>query len=257
MSSPQKWDRIWSPLSEVTLDDLDREIWRNLSRTVPFEGRSLLELGCGRGVQSRFMLDAGAASATLVDMSAEALRLAERLFTGFDNVHFVQGDLLDYRADHPFDIVLSSGTVEHFRGEQLLQCLRVHRDHARRLVVIVVPTTPHYNEIQCRTRRFRSALGYERPISARRMRDLLLAVGLRPLLLRRFFPLYNARAYWSLPRTGAGRVDRWLDRKFAKLDQWGERRQVRQRLTVPLRRLDRIFGGLLLAVAAPLGQAPR
>jgi SAM-dependent methyltransferase len=243
------WDRLWRRAQDVTLDGLDLEIWRNLSAHVPFQGRSVLELGCGRAVLSRLAIDAGAASATLVDSSAEALRVARQLFAGVQAVEFVQQDLLRYRAGRQFDIVLSSGLVEHFRGDQLVQCLRAHADHARDLVAIIAPTSPHPNAVQCRRRRFVEMYGYERPISARRMASLLSQVGLRPLVLRRFFPLYNLGIRWWVPCTGNGRIARRLDRWAAKLDSWPIRRGIRDHLIPPLRRFDRILGGLLLAVA--------
>jgi len=249
MGASGKWDLLWSHLEKVVADDLDLEIWRNLEIYVPFRGRSLLELGCGRALQSRFAIEAGAISATLVDNSPEALRLARSTFAGVRAVSFVQQDLLEYRSQERFDIVLSSGTVEHFRGESLLHCLRVHAEHARGLVVIVTPSTPHYNEFQCRTRRFVDTFGYERPISTRRMKRLLSAVGLRPLVLRRFFPLYNLRAYWSLPRSGISRLDRWLDYRLMTLDTWVEQKQLRRQIIPYFRRFDRVLGGLLLAVA--------
>jgi len=249
------WDHLWSAPQGIVVDDLDREIWRYLSAHVPFCGRSVLELGCGRGIQSRFALDAGATDVTLLDSSAQALNVARRVFAGLPQAEFVQQNLLGYRAGRRFDIVLSSGTVEHFRGEQLTRCLRVHRDHARELVAIVVPTTPHPNALQCRTRRFVETYGYERPISAHEMERLLRSVDLRPLLLRRFFPLYNLRAHWLIPRTGFPRLDRRLGRLSAKLDTWVARRGIPTRLVSPLRRFDRLLGGLLLALAAPPGPA--
>lgn len=251
MNGRSHWDRLWSLLEEVVVDDLDREIWRNLSSWVDFGGCSLLELGCGRGILSRFSVAAGARSVTLVDQAPEALRLARRAFAHVSQVEFVQSDVLTYEAGEQFDIVLSSGLLEHFRGEQLLSCMKVHCKHARGMVVIVVPSTPHYNEVQCRTRRFVRTFGYERPISQRRMARLMRAVDLRPVVLKRFHPLYNLRAYWSLPRSGVGVIDRRLDRWYARLDMWAEKRRLRDQLIPRLRQFDRLLGGLLLAVGRP------
>jgi SAM-dependent methyltransferase len=230
---------------------MDREILANLAEYIPFRGHSLLELGCGRGILSRFAMEQGAASATLVDSSGEALQLARRVLADMSPIEFVQGDLLAYRSSRKFDIVLSSGVLEHFRGQALMDCLRVHADHACGLVAIIVPTTPHANEYHCRTRRFVDVCGYERPISALRMRRLLVRAGMKPLLMRRFFPLYNVGAYWTLPRTAIGCIDRELDRKLLKLDASIAKRHIRDRVIPRLRRLDSLLGGLLLAVARP------
>ena len=249
------WDSLWSQVQDISVVGLDREIRRQLSANIRFEGKSLLELGCGRGLQSWYAMQEGARSATLVDSSPEALRLAQHLFADVDRVSFVEHDLLAFQADREFDIVLSSGVAEHFRGEELLRCLRTHVEHARELVAIIVPSTPHINEFCCRTKRFAGNFGYERPISVRRMARLLREAGMRPLVLRRFFPLYNVHAYWLGPRSGIRRVDRRLDRWYAKLDSWLERKRVRESLIPLLRPLDRPLGGVLLAVAQPEGRA--
>ena len=251
MTELESWDGLWQNLDEVVIDDLDREVWRNLAQHVCFEGRSVLELGCGRGVLSRFAAAAGARGVTLVDSSAEALRIARGLFEGVDSVRFVHQDLLEYREEARSDIVLSSGTVEHFEGERLRQCLRVHRDHARERVVIVVPAAPHPNTLIAKTRRFREIYGYEKPISLRQMRSLLQDVGLQPLLLRRFHPLYNITARWLTPRTGLRLLDRVLDCGARRAQGLGRLLRVHARLIPPLRRFDDRLGGLLLAVAAP------
>ena len=251
MTDARKWDLLWSPLEEVVLGDVDREIWRNLAAHVPLRGRTLLELGCGRGIHSRLAMEAGAAAATLVDNSPEALRLARLVFQGIPGVRFVEQDLLAFHSEARFDIVFSSGTVEDFRGEELMRCLRAHRDHCRELVAIVVPCTPHYNEVHCRTRRFVRAFGYERPISVRRMGRLLRRAGLRPVVLKRFYPQYGLGAYWSVPRTGVRWMDSRLEFWLMQADVWAYQRRLPERLIRPLRRLDRLLGGLLLAVAAP------
>ena len=248
--STSKWDAHWSRVG-VVLDDMDREIFANLARYVPFRRHTLLELGCGRGILSRFAMEQGAASATLVDSSSEALQLARRVLTGMDRVEFVQDDLLAHRSHRRSDIVLSSGVLEHFRGRALMDCLRVHADHAAQMVAIIVPTTPHANEYHCRTRRFVDVCGYERPISAPRMKRLLVTAGMKPLLMRRFFPLYNVGAYWTLPRTAIGCIDRELDRQFLKLDASIAKRRLRERWIPRLRRFDSLLGGLLLAIASP------
>jgi SAM-dependent methyltransferase len=251
MSGGSPWDRLWSLLEEVVVDDLDREVWRNLASHVDFRGRSVLELGCGRGLLSRFAVAAGARSATLVDQAPEALRIARGLLADVPGAEFVQGDVLGYEGGRRFDIVLSSGLVEHFEGERLASCLEVHGRHAGGVVAIVVPSTPHYNEVQCRTRRFVETFGYERPISARRMAGLMRAARLHPIVLRRFHPLYNLRAYWSIPRMGIGVIDRRLDRWYRKVDSWAQRHGTRDRLVPHLRRFDRLLGGLLLAIGKP------
>jgi len=251
VSENDHWDRIWSHSSGGESGDLDQEIFRVLRQGVDFTGRSVLELGCGRGTLGRFALERGAGQVTLLDRSAKALAVARKVLAGRDRVSFVQADVLSLDLGRRFDIVLSSGLLEHFRGEEQIRCLEAHADHAAEQVVIIVPATPHWNEFHCRTGRFRSTYGYERPISIRRMRALFRAAGLTPALMRRFFPLYNVGFYWSLPRTGLPPLDRFLDRKCAKLDAWATKRGIRRWVSAGLRPLERFTGGLLIAVGRP------
>ena len=118
-SGDSPWDRLWSLLDEVVVDDLDREVWLNLASHVDFRGRSLLELGCGRGLLSRFAFAAGARSATLVDRAPEALRIARGLLADAPGAEFVQSDVLGYEGGRRFDIVLSSGLLEHFEENEV------------------------------------------------------------------------------------------------------------------------------------------
>ncbi len=248
VSGSDHWDRIWAHSSGEKSGDLDEEIFRALRGSVDFTGRSLLELGCGRGTLGRFALEQGAGRVTLLDRSAEALAVARKVLAGCDQVSFVQADVLSLDLGRKFDLVLSSGLLEHFRGEEQIRCLKAHADHAAEKVVVIVPATPHWNEFHCRTGRFRATYGYERPISIRRMSALFAAAGLTPVLMRRFFPLYNVGLYWSLPRTGLPPLDRFLDRKSAKLDAWATKRGLRRLVNAALRPLEGVTGGLLIAV---------
>jgi 23S rRNA G2069 N7-methylase RlmK/C1962 C5-methylase RlmI len=63
----------------------------------------------------------GAKKLTLVDSSKEALKLANKLFQGIDIVEFVNADILERDHKMKYDIILSSGVVERFQGENLLK----------------------------------------------------------------------------------------------------------------------------------------
>lgn len=103
-----------------------------------------LEVGAGRGSISSYFAEAGY-RCTLVDTSAAALHVAERVFAlNGHRASYVVGDAnrLEF-ADGSFDVVVSIGLLEHFReierplGEQL----RVLR-RGGRCFCYVVPERP-------------------------------------------------------------------------------------------------------------------
>jgi len=115
-------------------DDLDRyhfEKLHHLLRLVPFEtsrGRSVLEVGCGAGVDlARFAR--GGADVTGVDLSAAAIGLAR---TNFEQQRLrgrfevADGEALPF-ADDTFDLVFAHGVVQYTpRPRKLIEeCRRV------------------------------------------------------------------------------------------------------------------------------------
>ena len=78
-------------------------------------GKRVLEVGCGRGSLSAYFSDAGY-NCTLLDISAEAIKIAEEAFSKNDlNAEFHVGDAESLSfSDMSFDIVFSIGLLEHF-----------------------------------------------------------------------------------------------------------------------------------------------
>jgi len=115
-------------------DDLDQyhfEKLHHLLRLVPFEtsrGRSVLEVGCGAGVDLvRFAR--GGADVTGVDLSAAAIELARK---NFEQQHLrgrfevADGEALPF-ADDTFDLVFAHGVVQYTPRPRTLieECRRV------------------------------------------------------------------------------------------------------------------------------------
>jgi cyclopropane fatty-acyl-phospholipid synthase-like methyltransferase len=106
-------------------------------------GLRTIELGSGRGDLSVLLAERGA-KATLLDASDQALVQAERRFDRLGRAaEFVQADLFDLsqRLHRRFDVALSSGVIEHFRGDRRSDAIRAHFDVLRDggLAVISVP----------------------------------------------------------------------------------------------------------------------
>ena len=80
----------------------------------------MLEIGCGTGVHTRGFLDAGAASVTGIDLSAEMLKIAaERLKNYGDKVKLIEGDFMAADFDragvtkNSFDVVTAIGVFDY------------------------------------------------------------------------------------------------------------------------------------------------
>ena len=134
------WDHLWRHAPSTSRDDalLDRERrgprWRfvveRLEETFGrIAGLRVVELGSGRGDLSVLLAERGAL-VTLFDASDQALRQARIRFDRLGlSAEFARGDLLggldEYRGR--FDLALSSGVIEHFRGADRTHALRAHR----------------------------------------------------------------------------------------------------------------------------------
>jgi SAM-dependent methyltransferase len=115
-------------------DDLDQyhfEKLHHLLRLVAFDGyrgRSVLEVGCGAGVDlARFAR--GGAAVTGVDLAASAIELARANFAqqGLPGTfHVADGEQLPF-ADNSFDLVYAHGVVQYTASPKKLveECRRV------------------------------------------------------------------------------------------------------------------------------------
>lgn len=208
------WDRTWAS-SRYGIDPMTRTIAAELFNTVPVAGRTVLELGCGSGRLSYLAKLAGATQVTLVDFSEAALRRAEGLMAGLPNVTFINADLTTLELPRRFDVVFSSGVVEHFRGSQLDDCIRAHVTNSKDHVAIIVPTTPHLNSVRCRLPWIVRKYGWQRPMRLRPLKPLLARHGANVLVARRFYALYGVPLLGNCP--GFLRATRVFDNWFGGL----------------------------------------
>jgi SAM-dependent methyltransferase len=82
-----------------------------------FDGKRVLDAGCGTGRHAQFAARYGATEVVALDLSS-AVEAARRNLAQFDNVHVVQGDLLrpPFRTPESgggFDLVYSIGVLHH------------------------------------------------------------------------------------------------------------------------------------------------
>ncbi len=134
-SDREKWSQAWEGIDTTLFSDdvwslMDRRKFAGLREWLPDRGISL-EVGCGSARLSVFLAERGLFPVGL-DYSMSALRLAGRNFQTdrIDRRALVQGDalLLPFR-DGAFDVVLSTGLLEHFEdatpaAQEMVRVLR-------------------------------------------------------------------------------------------------------------------------------------
>ena len=188
------WDEKWSKYKEIKIDFTTKIIWSEILKHVSFKNKSILEIGAATGRLSFFALEEGGKKATLVDSSKQALSLAKKLIGQRSGVKFVNSDLLNFElTEEFFDIVISSGVIEHFRGSDLEYAIKAHKQFLapQGSIILVFPASPHYNNIKCRLKSNRNVFGYWRPFSKRKIRRHLQREGLKIIENRRFFFSYG------------------------------------------------------------------
>lgn len=124
--------RIW--------DIIEINKYAYLLNGIRLNNSKALELGCGSGILTRFLIRKFGVDATLVDYSSEAIRVARENLRG-KNVKFLKENILNLKLDEKFDIVHSQGLIEHFKGEQQIEVIKKHIEFTKSdgLLLLVVP----------------------------------------------------------------------------------------------------------------------
>jgi ubiquinone/menaquinone biosynthesis C-methylase UbiE len=189
MTAPQEtelrtyWRQLWASTEEADSQDIwyaiDEIKFGYLRRFLPSGGRSL-EVGCGSARLSRFLAALGF-NAVALDCEAAAVRLAGRRFQAGGMVgDLLLGDAFALPfADESFDVVLSTGLLEHFPDPSPIvgEMTRV----LRRGGVFYSDIVPKkFSLLRAFDRLSSSCSGpWERPFSKKEIEALLSNAGLR------------------------------------------------------------------------------
>jgi len=148
------WDKFWKEEASGNeicyLTSHLRSIrWKRLknlilSRFGTFKNLEVIELGAGKGTYSLLFALEGA-KVTLLDYSQEALKKARIFFNrfGIRNAKFIKMDILklNKKLYNKYDVAISVGVAEHFRGTDRKKVIKTHFDVIRKgcLAIIDVP----------------------------------------------------------------------------------------------------------------------
>ncbi len=155
INSVKVWDDVWSDPNLVTDDIIILEAeratirWSRIVSRLMKEFGSLknlkvIEIGSGIGTYAALLASEGAKS-TLLDFSPKALKRAKDFFSNNTlKAKYFQGDALDLPAEilkTKFDISISVGLTEHFKGKDRIKINNQHFKVLKKggIAIIIVP----------------------------------------------------------------------------------------------------------------------
>lgn len=197
-NSASLWNNYWKQVlvtrqsdSWYLLTEAHSIRWQRMRQIIDRElggikGRQVIELGAGVGTFSALMTKYKA-KATVVDYSDEALKKARHFFKHNNlRAKFVKADVLDLPTEFKgqFNISISVGLTEHFKGKKRLKINRAHFEVLKPggLALILVPNAwnlPYriFKFIFERTGRWE--FGEEYPYSRVELRTICCELGIK------------------------------------------------------------------------------
>lgn len=194
---PEKniWDEgKWAEVNEVNFDFMTLYIFEKMAAAASFYKKRVLELGCGTGRLSYLALKNGAAHVTLVDSSFKATALAQSLFAAEDPQQFaiIQSDIFEYGTNDRYDLVFSSGLIEHFQGTDRARIVKKHLDMSSAGCLIIHPSDTLYASVFNRLPQAIKLYGFQQSFSENEISSYLMADSrVENFANMRFHPFYT------------------------------------------------------------------
>ncbi|MDH5374947.1 MAG: class I SAM-dependent methyltransferase [Candidatus Bathyarchaeota archaeon] len=152
------WDSLWGRALSFEEDlfllaklemsvDFDRISKIVISMFGSFEGLKVIELGAGSGKMSLLFAKRGA-NVTVLDYSDKALARSKQLFERYAvNCNLVLADVLnlDEKLRNRYDVSMSFGLAEHFRGKERMKVIEAHFDVIKKNGLCFISTPSKMN----------------------------------------------------------------------------------------------------------------
>lgn len=195
-NSAHLWDDIWKNESSKEEDLLrfnkeENSIrWQRIENVVhqefgSFNKLKVIEIGAGTGTNAALMAKRGA-DVTILDYSKNALKKSQKFFKSNGvSAKFVQMNALKLSEDmiNRYDLSLSFGLTEHFKGNDRVLINKAHFDVLRPGGVALISVPNKYNPpyrlfkfVAERTNRW--SVGEEYPYSRKEFRDICRKIGI-------------------------------------------------------------------------------
>ena len=119
-----------------------RLIWKFIGRWIkPGEHVSIVDLATGSGDIPRFIVNharkiGARVEIDALDHQAATLEIARDLSRAYPEIAYLEGNILDWNAPRPYDIVLCSLVLHHFSDADAVRVLQRCRELSRRFVLV-------------------------------------------------------------------------------------------------------------------------
>ncbi len=185
------WDEgRWKKEKGAKIDFMTQYIFQHIERFVDFKGKAICELGCGTGRLSFLAHKKGAESITLVDSSDKAIELARGLFSNEPNVEIIKSDIFQFVPQKQYDIVFSSGLIEHFKDFDRERIVKAHLNLAKEIVILVHPSDTIYNQLRWHLPISQKLYGWQRAFSRNELSKICISLGVKEEITYRFHLCY-------------------------------------------------------------------
>lgn len=230
-NTPQLWDKSWDrvPTSpEEDIFELAKEEksmrWQRIEKIIlrefgSFDNLRVIEIGAGAGTYAALMAKRGAKT-TILDYSKKALKKARQFFARnkLSVDKFIHQDALSLppRLLGKYDIAMSFGLTEHFKGAKRIKINKAHFDLLKKggIALIAAPNkyNPFYRMFKFVTERTGLwELGEEYPYSRKEFKSICQQIGITE------YSLFGESFYSSFKFIDPFRTTRKLFKRYLKI----------------------------------------
>jgi len=164
-------------------------IWRHCKDSI-FDS---LELGSGTGQLSKLLQSRKKIQTiNMVDSSPTAIMYMTEYLNdnAISNYQLHKVSILSFAnivVDKKYDIVMSSGLIEHFKDKELKELCNIHKQFSNKYVVIIVPADNPENNAEALTEKHIKRYGYEKPMNEKNLDNLFIDSNFSHVHSERFY----------------------------------------------------------------------
>ncbi len=156
MDKNPDWDSFWAcdfsmhSILEKLHHLINFHSYKKILDNLKIKNPDVIELGCGTGELSARIMERYGGTATLVDNSDAAMKLASANFARHKlQSDFLKTNIFNLKSKKKYDIVHSEGLIEHFTGREQKNIIEAHRQCVSKkgFVLISVPRKTWYYNI--------------------------------------------------------------------------------------------------------------